>query len=168
MQKRFWCVLMSVLLVAVFSGCAEIQKKLVDWDKQPAAEKQSAVGKASAADQEKSAAEAEKIAASRAAAEQEVAAKKAKKAAGDTYVVKKGDSLWKIARLKGIYGDAYLWPLLFDANKKQIKNANRIYPGQKLIIPRDGVSMDAIKKMRKKAGAKKPYTPPKTANLPMS
>jgi nucleoid-associated protein YgaU len=83
------------------------------------------------------------------------------------YTVKKGDSLWIIAKYKDIYGDDYLWPIIYKANKGQIKNPNLIYPGQKLKIPRDGFSMKDIVKARKKAGAKKPYTPPKGSTPPM-
>jgi nucleoid-associated protein YgaU len=84
----------------------------------------------------------------------------------ETYVVKKGDSLWAIAKKKNVYNDPFLWPVIYDANKGKIKKANLIYPGQKLKIPRSGVTMDAIKDARKKAGAKKPYLPPKAAVVP--
>ncbi|MGO9137700.1 MAG: LysM peptidoglycan-binding domain-containing protein [Syntrophales bacterium] len=84
----------------------------------------------------------------------------------ETYVVKKCDSLWTIAKKKNIYNDPFLWPVIYEANKGKIKKANLIYPGQKLKIPRSGVSMDAIKDARKKAGAKKPYLPPKAALVP--
>jgi nucleoid-associated protein YgaU len=51
-----------------------------------------------------------------------------------TYVVKKGDCLWKIA--KRFYGDGSKWRTIYNANKKVIgKNPNLIYPGQKLVIP---------------------------------
>jgi hypothetical protein len=51
-----------------------------------------------------------------------------------TYTVKKGDSLWKIA--KNVYGDGSKWRQIYDANKKVIgKNPNLIYPGQRLVIP---------------------------------
>ncbi len=51
-----------------------------------------------------------------------------------TYVVKKGDSLWSIA--KRIYGDGSKWRKIYEANKKVIgKNPNTIFPGQKLVIP---------------------------------
>jgi nucleoid-associated protein YgaU len=86
----------------------------------------------------------------------------------ETYVVKKGDSLWAIAKKKNIYNDPFLWPVIFDANKGKIKKANLIYPGQKLKIPRSGISMDALKDARKKAGAKKPYLPPPAAMVPKS
>jgi len=51
-----------------------------------------------------------------------------------TYVVVKGDSLWKIAKAK--YGDGAKWNKIYEANKKTIgKNPDKIYPGQKLVIP---------------------------------
>ncbi len=54
-------------------------------------------------------------------------------AAPTTYVVQKGDTLEKIA--KKVYGDAKRWPRIYKANKVLLKNANRVYPGQRLTIP---------------------------------
>ena len=48
-----------------------------------------------------------------------------------TYEVKSGDSLSKIA--KNYPGVS--WKDIFEANKDQIKDPNLIYPGQKLKIP---------------------------------
>lgn len=47
--------------------------------------------------------------------------------------VQKGDTLGKIARQ--YYGDASLYMTIFEANKDQLKDPNRIFPGQKLRIP---------------------------------
>jgi nucleoid-associated protein YgaU len=49
------------------------------------------------------------------------------------YTVVSGDSLSKIAKRE--YGDAKLWPRIFEANKDTIKDPNLIYPGQKLKVP---------------------------------
>ena len=49
-----------------------------------------------------------------------------------SYVVKKNDYLWSIS--KKVYGDATKWRLIYTANNKKIKNPNKIYPGQLLII----------------------------------
>ena len=49
------------------------------------------------------------------------------------YTVVKGDTLGKIA--KQYYGNAMKYPLIFDANKPMLKDANLIYPGQVLRIP---------------------------------
>lgn len=45
------------------------------------------------------------------------------------------DCLWRIAGFKDIYNNIYLWPLLWQSNKKQIPNPDLIYPGQKLLVP---------------------------------
>lgn len=50
-----------------------------------------------------------------------------------TYTVKSGDSLSKIA--KQYYGDAQQWKRIHQANLDQIKDPNLIHPGQKLVIP---------------------------------
>ena len=50
-----------------------------------------------------------------------------------TYTVKPGDSLSKIARQH--YGDAQMWPKIFEANRDQIKNPDLIHPGQVLTLP---------------------------------
>lgn len=49
------------------------------------------------------------------------------------YVVKKGDTLWHIARR--FYGVPTAWPKIAAANRKQIRNPHWIYPGQKFVIP---------------------------------
>lgn len=50
-----------------------------------------------------------------------------------TYRVVKGDTLWGIA-LK-FYGKGTLWPRLFDANRKLIKDPHWIYPNQVFVVP---------------------------------
>ncbi|PLX77612.1 MAG: hypothetical protein C0615_05010 [Desulfuromonas sp.] len=53
------------------------------------------------------------------------------------YRVRSGENLFAIAARKTIYGDALLWPLIYKANRDQIKDPQQIYPGQVLSIPRD-------------------------------
>ena len=48
--------------------------------------------------------------------------------------VKKGDTLGKIA--KHYYGDAKKYTKIFNANKPMLKDPNKIFPGQKLRIPK--------------------------------
>ena len=50
------------------------------------------------------------------------------------YVIQKGDSLSAIA--KRYYGKAGDYPRVLAANREVIKNADLIYPGQKIRIPR--------------------------------
>lgn len=51
------------------------------------------------------------------------------------YIVERGDSLSKIA--KRFYGDPMTYPRIFEANREIIKNADLIFPGQKIRIPLD-------------------------------
>lgn len=50
-----------------------------------------------------------------------------------TYTVKKGDSLWKIA--KQFYGSGESWSRIHDANRDVIKDPDLIQPGWVLRIP---------------------------------
>jgi nucleoid-associated protein YgaU len=49
----------------------------------------------------------------------------------ETYTVKSGDSLSKIGHHYGVS-----WQEIFEANKDQIKDPDKIFPGQTLRIPR--------------------------------
>ena len=51
----------------------------------------------------------------------------------ETYTVKSGDSLSKIAKKK--YGNANLWKTIYEANKDRIKNPDLIQVGWELKIP---------------------------------
>ena len=75
------------------------------------------------------------------------------------HTVVKGECLWKIAGYEDVYGDPFQWPLIYEANRDQIKDPDLIYPGQVFTIPRD-VPLEKIKEARKKAGASAPYLPP--------
>ncbi len=59
-----------------------------------------------------------------------------------TYVVKswskERDCLWNIANRTEIYGDAFLWPKIWQANKDIIRNPDIIFPGQELQLPDKG------------------------------
>ena len=54
-----------------------------------------------------------------------------------SWKVYKGECLWKIASYPEVYGDAVKWPLIYRANKDQIKDPDLIYPNQIFEIPRD-------------------------------
>lgn len=53
--------------------------------------------------------------------------------AGRTYTVQPGDTLSKIAR--EMYGNASEYNKIFNANRDQLSDPDRIKPGQKLVIP---------------------------------
>lgn len=49
------------------------------------------------------------------------------------YIIQKGDTLSKIA--KQYYGDPNKYPKIFEANREVIRDADLIFPGQKIRIP---------------------------------
>lgn len=51
------------------------------------------------------------------------------------YTVVKGDHLWGIAKKKEHYGNPFAWPVIYKANRDQIKNPDLIYPKQVFKIP---------------------------------
>lgn len=65
-----------------------------------------------------------------------------KSSSSDGYEVETGDNLWNISAKSDIYSNPYQWPLIYKANKDQIKDADLIYPGQNLVIDRSASSED--------------------------
>ncbi len=53
------------------------------------------------------------------------------------YDVMRGDTLSGISDKQAIYNDWKLWPLIYDANRTQIKDPDLIHPQQRLDIPRN-------------------------------
>ncbi len=51
------------------------------------------------------------------------------------YTVVKGDHLWGIAKKKEHYGNGFAWPVIYRANRDQIKNPDLIYPNQTFKVP---------------------------------
>ena len=55
------------------------------------------------------------------------------------------DCLWNIAGKIEIYGDPFLWPKIWQANKGIVRNPDVIFPGQELQLP-NKAPMDAEEK----------------------
>ncbi|SFH02515.1 LysM peptidoglycan-binding domain-containing protein [Methylobacterium gossipiicola] len=53
----------------------------------------------------------------------------------------RGDSLWQISRR--IYGRGTRYTVIYDANQPQIRNPDRIFPGQIFVLPSDGTAAAA-------------------------
>ncbi len=49
-------------------------------------------------------------------------------------VIQPGNNLWKLSR--EVYGKGRMYTIIYDANRDQLKNPNRIYPGQILTAPK--------------------------------
>ncbi|HFD79939.1 MAG TPA: LysM peptidoglycan-binding domain-containing protein [Gammaproteobacteria bacterium] len=58
------------------------------------------------------------------------------------YQVVAGDSLWSISGKAETYDDPYQWPLIYKENRDRIKDADLIYPGQKLAVDLNPSSAD--------------------------
>ena len=65
-------------------------------------------------------------------------------------VIKKGDCLWNIAVRE--YGRGADYVIIFETNKKQIKDPNKIYVGQVFsVVKKDGDTFKSMKKSSKKS-----------------
>ena len=53
-----------------------------------------------------------------------------------SYVVKAGDSLWRISGRADVLGRSKEWQRIYEANRDRIQDPDRIYPGQEIEIPR--------------------------------
>ncbi len=73
------------------------------------------------------------------------------------YTVVKGDYLWKIAKKDEFYGNGFAWPVIYKANRDQIKDPDLIYPKQVFKIP---VLSDDEKAKYEKARANYKPAPP--------
>lgn len=62
------------------------------------------------------------------------AATPAEEADSDTYTIEKGDTLWAIAEKH--YGSGAKYTKIVEANQPMIKDADEIYPGQVLRLPK--------------------------------
>ena len=81
-----------------------------------------------------------------------------------SYTVGEGEDLWSISAQPQVYNDGLLWPLLYRANRDQIKDPRQIFPGQVLGIRRD-MTADDLEDARRRARESDifPITPPPPA-----
>lgn len=64
------------------------------------------------------------------------------------YTVRRGETLPQIAARTEIYNDSSLWPLIYRANRDQIRDPKQLWPGQVLKIPRHFSREDALEAKR--------------------
>jgi len=71
--------------------------------------------------------------------------------APDSYVVKRGDTLWAISSM--FLKSAWHWPALWGMNLQDIKNPHRIYPGQQLYLDKSNGRAALLIGVRRQAAA---------------
>lgn len=79
-----------------------------------------------------------------------------------THTVKRGDTLWDIAKL--YLGDSYLWPEIYRLNTDIIEDPHWIYPGESLKLPGDQTRVVAVTPPA--ATEPKPVTPTPAPSRP--
>jgi len=52
-----------------------------------------------------------------------------------SYVVRDNESMWHVAGQPEVYGNSYLWPLVWQANRDKVKKPGQLYKGLRLVIP---------------------------------
>lgn len=85
-------------------------------------------------------------------------AQKAARTQLERYVVKNHDCLWEIAGQSRVYGDPFQWPMLFKANRDQIKDPDLIYPRQTLTVSK-GYSLEERVQAKRMAMSTPKYVP---------
>ena len=65
-----------------------------------------------------------------------------------SYTVRRGETLPQISARTEIYNDSTLWPLIYRANRDQIRDPKRLWPGQVFVIPRNFSRAEAIEARR--------------------
>ena len=61
----------------------------------------------------------------------------------ERYAVQRGDTLWGISAREQIYHDPFMWPLIYKANRQQIRDPDLVFPKQIFVIPRDYAPAEA-------------------------
>ncbi len=74
------------------------------------------------------------------------------------YIVQKHDCLWTIADKPRVFGDSFEWPILYKANRDQIKDPDLIYPRQDLRVDK-GLSLEEMNNAKRMASATPKYVP---------
>jgi len=74
------------------------------------------------------------------------------------YLVQRHDCLWSIAGRSEIYGDSFQWPLIYKANRDEIKDPDLIYPKQDWRVNK-GFSLEERNHARQMAMSTPVYVP---------
>lgn len=137
-----------------FQKAEMLQEEVQQVRKRIAAEKRQRIAELAAKAQEeqlmRDAAEAEiRLRAQQLARSAEIAASVQKKPKESppplptSYTVRRGETLPQISARTEIYNDSTLWPIIYRANRDQIRDPKRLWPGQVFVIPRNFTRAEA-------------------------
>jgi LysM repeat protein len=65
-----------------------------------------------------------------------------------SYTVRRGETLPQISARTEIYNDSTLWPIIYRANRDQIRDPKQLWPGQVFVIPRNFSRDEAVEARR--------------------
>ncbi len=65
-----------------------------------------------------------------------------------SYTVRRGETLPQISARSEIYNDSTLWPIIYRANRDQIRDPKQLWPGQVFVIPRNFSRDEAVEARR--------------------
>ncbi|MBI5789485.1 MAG: DUF4398 domain-containing protein [Candidatus Schekmanbacteria bacterium] len=68
--------------------------------------------------------------------------------AARTHTVEKGECLWRISESDAAYNDPFQWPLIYQANRDQIKDPDLIFPRQEFKINKQATTDEVAKAKR--------------------
>ncbi len=74
-----------------------------------------------------------------------------------SHIVTAGECLWVISEKEKIYDNPFQWPLIYKANRSQIRDPDLIFPGQDFKIPRN-VSEGEVKEAAYMAKNRGPWS----------
>lgn len=60
----------------------------------------------------------------------------------ETLIIRRGDNLWRIARR--LYGRGVRYSTIYEANTDQIRDPDRIYPGQVFVLPKGDTNWQVV------------------------
>lgn len=140
--------------VLLGTGLKQLKELQLEEERQRAAEQ------AARAEEERLLREAEKVAeqqrlkerqdaeAAEGRARAAAASREAAPAPVTVHTVRRGETLPQIAARTEIYNDSSLWPLIYRANRDQVRDPKQLWPGQVLKIPRHFTRDEALEAKR--------------------
>jgi len=82
------------------------------------------------------------------------------------HTVVQANTLWDLAQ--HFYGNPWMWPTIYEANKDRVKDPHWIYPEQTLIIPGFGKMVKVVKELPRPKGPAAPPPPPEPEPEPVA